>query len=57
LEKGFFVYDALYVYVQLKKIQEEYAEELAKMDRRQRFEFIKSKIKLPPPAVVRRPKK
>jgi len=27
------------------------------MDRRQRFEFIKSKIKLPPPAVVRRPKK
>lgn len=57
LEKGFFIYDALYIYVQLRKIQEEYAEELAKMDRRQRFEFIKSKIKLPPPAVVRRPKK
>ena len=57
LEKGFFVYDALYVYVQLKKIREEYKEELAKMDRAKRFEFIKSKIKLPPETKVKRPQK
>jgi len=57
LERGFFIYDALYVYVQLKKIREEYKEELAKMDRAKRFEFIKSKIKLPPETKVKRPQK
>jgi len=57
LEKGFFVYDALYAYVQLKKIQEEYKDELAKMDRGERFAFIKAKIKKPPEAEVKRPSK
>ena len=55
LEKGFFVYDALYAYVQLKKIQEEYKDELAKMDRNERFNFIKARIKKPPETKVKRP--
>ena len=57
LEKGFFVYDALYSYVQLDKIREEHKDELAKMDRGMRFDFIKSRIKKPPKAKVKRPLK
>lgn len=55
LEKGFFVYDALYVYVQLKRIREEYKDALAKMDWRKRFDFIKAQVKEPPRAKVKRP--
>lgn len=54
LEKGFFVYDALYVYVQLKKIREEYKDALAKMDWRKHFDFIKAHVKEPPRAKVKR---
>jgi len=55
LEKGFFVYDALYGYVQLKKMREEYRDELAKMGRGKRFDFIKARIKKPPEVYVKRP--
>lgn len=55
LEKGFFVYDALYAYVQLKKIRETYKDELARIDRGKRFEFIKARIKKPPEVKVKRP--
>ena len=54
LEKGFFVYDALYAYVQLKKIREEHKDELAEMDRHDRFAFIKALIKKPPEVKVKR---
>lgn len=57
LEKGFFVYDSLYVYVQLKKIREEYNDELSKLDRGKRFDFIKARVKKPPEAEVKRPPK
>jgi len=55
LEKGFYVYDALYAYVQLEKIREEHRDELAEMDRGDRFEYIKALIKQPPDAEVKRP--
>jgi len=57
LEKGFFVYDALYAYVQLKNIREEFKEELAKMDRGKRFDFIKARIKKLLEVEVKRPSK
>lgn len=57
LEKGFYIYDALYAYVQVKKIQETYRDELSKLDRGERFNFIKAKIKTPPKAKVKRPPK
>ncbi len=57
LEKGFFIYDALYAYVQFKKLREEYKDELAKMDRSKRFDFLKARIKKPPEAKIRRPSK
>jgi hypothetical protein len=55
LERGFALYDALYVYVQLAKIREQYKDALAKMDRRQHFDFMKAHVKAPPTARVRRP--
>lgn len=55
LEKGFYVYDALYAYVQVKKIREEYKDELSKLNRGERFTFIKAKIKKPPEVKVKRP--
>ncbi len=55
LEKGFNLYDALYVYVQLETIREEYKDELAKLERGKQFGFIKSHIKQPPVAKVKRP--
>lgn len=55
LEKGFYVYDALYVYVQLEKIREKYKDELAKMERVEQFNFIKSHVKQPPRATMRKP--
>ena len=57
LEKGFFVYDALYAYVQLKTLREEHKDELAGMDRGKRFDFIKARLKKPPEAKVKRPSK
>jgi hypothetical protein len=57
LEKGFYVYDALYAYVQIKSIREEYKDELSKLDYGERFNFIKAKIKKPPKAKVKRPPK
>lgn len=55
LAKGFYVYDALYAYVQIKKIQDEYKDELSKLDRGKRFTFIKTRITKPPEAQVKRP--
>ena len=55
LEKGFYVYDALYTFVQVRKIQEEHKDELSKLDRGERFDFIKARIKKPPEATVKRP--
>jgi hypothetical protein len=55
LEKGFFVYDALYAFVQLRKIREENKDELEKIDRGKRFDFIKERIKQPPKVKVKRP--
>jgi len=54
LEKGFNMHDALYVYVQLEKIREKYKDELTKMERGKQFDFIKSHIKQPPKATVKR---
>jgi len=48
LEKGFPIYDALYIYCQLKELEKPYKDELASMDRNEGFAFLKSKIKLPP---------
>lgn len=55
LEKGFYVYDALYVYVQIKKIQDEYKDKLSTLDRGERFTFTKTRIKKPPEAKVKGP--
>jgi len=55
LEKGFFIYDALYSYVQLKNIRVENKEELEKIDVGKRFDYIKTLIKQPPKAKVKRP--
>jgi hypothetical protein len=57
LEKGFYIYDALYVSVQLGKLQEDHRDELSKIERSKRFDFIKSHIKKAPDAKVKRPKK
>ena len=54
LEKGFTMYDALYVYVQLEKIREKYKGELAKIERGKQFDFIKAHVKEAPKAVVKR---
>ncbi|RLI18979.1 chromate resistance protein [Candidatus Bathyarchaeota archaeon] len=45
LEKEFFIYDALYAYCQLKLLREQYKEQLEKMSRKERFEFLKARIK------------
>jgi len=45
IEKGAYVYDSLYAYCKLKHIREKYKTELEKMDRKQRFAFLKKKIK------------
>ena len=57
LEKGFVMYDALYVYVQLAKIREKYKDELAKMERGKQFDFIKAHVREAPTAKVKRPSK
>ena len=47
LERQFFIYDALYVYCQLKLLEEEYKGVLEGMGKEERFQFLKSKIRLP----------
>lgn len=44
IEKGAYVYDSLYAYCKLNQLREEYKAELEKMDRKQRFTFLKQKI-------------
>ena len=55
LAKGFYIYDTLYAYVQVKKIQGECQGELSKLDHSERFNFIKTRITKPPEAEVERP--
>jgi len=45
IEKGAYVYDALYAYCKLNLIREKYKTELENMDRKQRFTFLKQKMK------------
>jgi hypothetical protein len=45
IEKGKYVYDSLYAYCKLRILREKYKKELEKMDRKQRFEFLKKKMK------------
>jgi hypothetical protein len=45
IEKGAYVYDALYAYCKLNLIREKHKIELEKMDRKQRFIFLKQKMK------------
>jgi len=41
IEKGKYVYDSLYAYCKLRILHKKYKKELEKMDRKQRFEFLK----------------
>lgn len=45
IEKGAYVYDSLYAYCKLNLIREKHKIELEKMDRKQRFTFLKQKMK------------
>jgi len=45
IEKGKYIYDALYAYCKLRILREKYKKELEKMNRRQRHEFLRGKIK------------
>jgi hypothetical protein len=45
IEKGKYVYDSLYAYCKLRILREKYRKELEKMDRKQRFEFLKMMMK------------
>jgi hypothetical protein len=45
IEKGKYVYDSLYAYCKLRILREKYKKELEKIDRKQRFEFLKKKVK------------
>jgi hypothetical protein len=45
IEKGAYVYDSLYAYCKLKLTREKYKEKLEKMDRKQRFIFLKQRMK------------
>jgi len=45
IQKGAYVYDALYAYCKLSLIREKHKTELEKMDRKQRFIFLKQKMK------------
>jgi hypothetical protein len=45
IERGAYVYDALYAYCKLNLVREKYKSELEKMDRKQRFPFLKQKMK------------
>jgi len=45
VEKGRYVYDSLYAYCKLRLLREKYKKELEKMNRKQRFEFLKMMVK------------
>jgi len=45
IKKGKYVYDSLYAYCKLRILRENYKKELEKMDRQQRFEFLKKMMK------------
>jgi len=45
IDKGKYVYDSLYAYCKLRILCEKYKEKMKKMDRKQRFEFLKKKMK------------
>ena len=45
IKKGKYVYDSLYAYCKLRILREKYKKELEKMDRKQRFEFLKMMMK------------
>ena len=45
IQKGAYIYDALYAYCKLNQLRQKYKEELEKMDRKQRFTFLKQKMK------------
>jgi len=44
LEKQAYLYDALYAYCKLRLIKAKYGREIEKLDRKQRFEFLKKKM-------------
>ena len=44
IDKGAYVYDALYTNCRLRRIKEEHATQLASMDRRSKREFLRSKL-------------
>jgi hypothetical protein len=44
VEKATYVYDALYSYCRLKLFREKYEDELGKMNRKQRSEFLRKKM-------------
>jgi len=45
IEKQTYVYEALYAYCKLRLIREKHKGEIEKLDRKQRFEFLKKKMK------------
>jgi len=45
MEKGRYVYDSLYAYCKLKLLREKYKKKLEKMNRKQKYEFLREKIK------------
>ena len=45
IERGRYVYDSLYAYCKLKLLREKYKKKLEKMNRKQRYEFLREKIK------------
>jgi hypothetical protein len=45
IEKQMYLYDALYAYCKLRLIKEKHKSQIEKLDRKQRFEFLKKKMK------------
>jgi len=45
IEKGRYVYDSLYAYCKLKLLKAKFKKELERMDRKQRYEFLREKIR------------
>lgn len=45
IEKQMYLYDALYAYCKLRIIKEKHKSHIEKLDRKQRFEFLKKKMK------------
>ena len=45
IQKGAYIYDALYAYCKLNQLRQKHKNELEKMDRKQRLPFLKQKMK------------